>query len=1275
MHKKKIRDTIYYYTSIRENGRVKTIYLGRTEEEAKKKEEEILKERKTGEINTLGRNRLPSASIKSFKKIFLLVLIVFACVSFLFIWMRGIYVGYVTLGGPEVYSPGEKIRGELNLTFSSEELYPKNAIVEILLGEQTVRMGLREFLMLSESELEEGKGEFYVIGADLGGEEGEGFGLTGEKKVYPELEFSLNLTCYSEGEKYEMLFEGNTSFLKPYIESIPEKFENCDFRFENLRLRGDVISEDYVKARIEDGKILVETDYEETLIGFGKGFASGKEINISVPLEKVSIFAPNEAGEYEITARIVYSGKVLEEVMKKINVAPLPSAEEMNITEFVCKDEDGDGYYPCKMPFDCDDKNKEIHPNASDTCGNLIDENCDGFDEPCNGLREFIRSKKITYVKNEVIREITSNKQARVIIKTKDGEKVAKDVEGKEIKPGLFVANVDEIDMMIIANKFSDKDIALMQIDHPIKLTIEDVVNQTHVNLVWDLNVTGKGQTVCVVDSGIDYNHPNLSSHYIGGYDFANEDVDPMDDYGHGTYVSGIIAQIAPDAKILAVKVFDNNGTAYESDIIRGIDYCTRMKSEYNISVMLLAFGGYIFNTSCLCDANLVANESNFAVSQGIFAVAASGNDGEAYLKAPACASNVTSVGAVDKNDNIANFTNIEPLLDLLAPGVEITSTAMGGGFETKSGTSASSAVVAGIASLVLESENLSPLDLRYRLKSTGVLIEHNGTVYPRIDAYAAITNNTTNTPSEPIGEQCEGRWKDYESLESLVYCPNCEGTCYNRCTRFYCGDWDGYTCDYCGCDISCIQGSCYATCDDNSDCPDTCSGNNIRLYWGSCNLECGACYCEYGGNEDCTKVCYDGCSVRTGCSGGSCVGQSDCGPYTCSSGTGCTTTCEIDCGAQCEANANCNSYCSGNISYYNGKCESSCTCSYSSQNCNNYDGYYCVDSGEYSYMQEYSCTCGYSCGTATCECIRIGGRWEYCSNYNSCSGSCPGCSYQVHYCTGASGCSSGPDICCDMQWPGANCNSYWSKDPDEQQSYCTGCGQSWNIGGEVSGTVCCGDDYGEYKRYCQGYSGFPDAGSCTLNENACCDSSTDCVKTDGSTCVTSGTATTDGDNDGDNDYCNAGTWYDCLDNSYCPTEFVCSSYNCVDTTIDGGSGTTCDATHKCFIIQSSTGSAKARFDSSGYVDVKGGYYAGQSSLSPPSGSFIVKDSAGNVVFYIDSSGNLRTKGYFYKTSSPSPSGNNDFIIKDSGGNVVGFIDGATGNMYFKGDLHYNSNF
>ncbi len=260
----------------------------------------------------------------------------------------------------------------------------------------------------------------------------------------------------------------------------------------------------------------------------------------------------------------------------------------------------------------------------------------------------------------------------------------------------------------------------------------------------------------------------------------------------------------------------------------------------------------------------------------------------------------------------------------------------------------------------------------------------------------------------------------------------------------------------------------------------------------------------------------------------------------------------------------------------------------------------------------------------------------------------------------------------------------------DTDQDWCdcsegaTGCnGQTcWNVGFD-SGTTssCCGDDTGENYRYCNyvaPQAGFPDSGNCVSSDNMCCNPGTDCVNNDGTACTASG-STSDSDGDGDVDYCSSNKWYDCYDdNSHCTiggTTYTCENYDCILSMIDGGSGTTCDVSNPCLYIQNSTGSAKARFDDNGYVDIKGTYNFNESGTLSCSNCFQIRNSGGTLILYIDSSGNLNSTGFYIKQASPTPSGGDDFQIKDSGGSVVGYIDGATGNLYFIGDLHYNSNF
>jgi len=154
-------------------------------------------------------------------------------------------------------------------------------------------------------------------------------------------------------------------------------------------------------------------------------------------------------------------------------------------------------------------------------------------------------------------------------------------------------------------------------------------------------------------------------------------------------------------------------------------------------------------NSSCdgFCDSNLVANLCDDAFIDDIFVLAAAGNDDSIGLVSPACGSNVFSVGSTTDNDEISNFSNIYPTLDMFAPGENIT-TAAGSG----SGTSYSTPHVAGAAALVLENEKLSPIELKNRFRTTGksIFYSYNNTLninISRLDLYNAIIDNKTMQP------------------------------------------------------------------------------------------------------------------------------------------------------------------------------------------------------------------------------------------------------------------------------------------------------------------------------------------------------------------------------------------------------------------------------------------------------------------------------------------------------------------------------------------------
>ena len=148
-------------------------------------------------------------------------------------------------------------------------------------------------------------------------------------------------------------------------------------------------------------------------------------------------------------------------------------------------------------------------------------------------------------------------------------------------------------------------------------------------------------QTVCVIDTGIDYNHTGLGGGFgnkvIAGQDFANNDSDPMDDNGHGTHVAGIIASsdsayrgVAPDAKLAAMKVCNAGGSCEDADVLAGFDWCIDNAEAYNISVISISLGGGSYTSYCDETLDFAAYSQAIANAAGknISVVAATGNAG-----------------------------------------------------------------------------------------------------------------------------------------------------------------------------------------------------------------------------------------------------------------------------------------------------------------------------------------------------------------------------------------------------------------------------------------------------------------------------------------------------------------------------------------------------------------------------------------------------------------------------------------------------------------------
>ncbi|BBI31073.1 hypothetical protein KCTCHS21_04720 [Cohnella abietis] len=217
---------------------------------------------------------------------------------------------------------------------------------------------------------------------------------------------------------------------------------------------------------------------------------------------------------------------------------------------------------------------------------------------------------------------------------------------------------------------------------------------------VWN-RTTGHRVKVGVIDTGVDFTHPDLRHSLERGINLLHRMALPQDDNGHGTHISGTIAAanelqgmigVAPRALIHPIKAFDHNGTAFVSDIILGIEWCVHNQMD----VVNMSFGMKTKSRSLL-------NAVNNAYRSGILIVASSGNDGSiGTIDYPAHYTKTIAVGATNQQSRIASFTNRSSLIDIYAPGDRIVSAWLRGKHREMSGTSMATSHVTGAIALLL---------------------------------------------------------------------------------------------------------------------------------------------------------------------------------------------------------------------------------------------------------------------------------------------------------------------------------------------------------------------------------------------------------------------------------------------------------------------------------------------------------------------------------------------------------------------------------------------
>lgn len=221
----------------------------------------------------------------------------------------------------------------------------------------------------------------------------------------------------------------------------------------------------------------------------------------------------------------------------------------------------------------------------------------------------------------------------------------------------------------------------------------------------------GGGTKIAILDTGVDYTHPEVASVFTAGTSFAQDlngaiiNPDGLDDNGHGTHVAGIVAAainqegtlgVAPQAGLYAAKVLDGSGFGLESWILAGINWAIDQDVD-------------IINLSLALTTGSPALEaaSKAAWDAGILLVAAAGNAG-GTVAFPAAYDTVIAVGATDPCDAKAVFSNFGPQVELAAPGTAILSTYKSGTYRSLSGTSQAAPHVAGVAALLFASQTVT---------------------------------------------------------------------------------------------------------------------------------------------------------------------------------------------------------------------------------------------------------------------------------------------------------------------------------------------------------------------------------------------------------------------------------------------------------------------------------------------------------------------------------------------------------------------------------------
>lgn len=298
--------------------------------------------------------------------------------------------------------------------------------------------------------------------------------------------------------------------------------------------------------------------------------------------------------------------------------------------------------------------------------------------------------------------------------------------------------------------------------DQKVHALLDKAVPQIGAPEVWNSEYTGKGVKVAVIDTGIDASHPDLNGGKVVGWvDYVQGKTSPYDDHGHGTHCASTVAGtgagsdgkykgVAPEASLIGVKVLGKDGSGSNTNIIKGIDWAVKN----NADVISMSLGGSQHSQAS-------DDAVNNAIKAGVTVVIAAGNSGPGAktIACPGDNPNAITVGASDRNDQIASFSSRGPTYDgRIKPDVTnmgvglVAARAKGtsGGkplndyYTAMSGTSMATPMTAGTVALLLQAKpDMTPQQVKDALTKTakqlGGSVPNNNYGYGRVQANAAL--------------------------------------------------------------------------------------------------------------------------------------------------------------------------------------------------------------------------------------------------------------------------------------------------------------------------------------------------------------------------------------------------------------------------------------------------------------------------------------------------------------------------------------------------------